>query len=158
MATIQLSNEDARLTYLALQYHLARPGSELNHEAGRPSTSGLRDTASALEPQLAQAVATIELNGEQQRRLLSAIGGAINELKSTPLLEAGGRGTMPTFTETLRRLYPEVAEDPEEAMALAGHMLQLRRRFAAQAIADSTEDVDRPTAATRPWWRFWRRD
>ncbi len=154
MATIQLSNEDARLTYLALQYHLARPGSELSQESGGPTTSGLRDTASALEPQLELAIATVELNSEQQHRLLSAIGGTINELKATPLLEAGGRGTMPTFTEALRRLYPEVAEDPEEAMALAGHMLQLRRRFAAQATEEDADSLT--TAAGRPWWRFWR--
>ncbi len=157
MATIQLSNEDARLMYLALQYHLARPGSELSQESNGPA-GGLRDTAAALEPQLQLAIATVELNGEQQRRLLAAIGGTINELKATPLLEAGGRGTMPAFTETLRRLYPAVAQDPEEAMALAGHMLQLRRRFASQAGEDSTNNASSPSSTNgRPWWRFWRR-
>lgn len=158
MATIQLSNEDARLTYLALQYHLARPGSELDQETGGTVSSGLRDTAAALKPQLELAVATVELNGEQQRRLHSAIGGTINELKATPLLEAGGRGTMPAFTETLRLLFPAVAEDPDEAMSLAGHMLQLRRRFASQAAEDATNHTDSPSSTkSPPWWRFWRR-
>lgn len=154
MATIQLSNEDARLTYLALQYHLARPGSELDRESGQGSDQGLTKVAAALEPQLEQAVATIELSADQQRRLDSAIGGSINELKSTPLLAAGGRGTMPAFAETLRRLYPEVAEDPDQALPLAGHMLQLRRRFAGQA----TEDADDQAATANGfWWRFWKR-
>ncbi len=157
MTTIQLSNEDARLTYLALQYHLARPGSELDQETGETVTSGLGETAAALKPQLELAVATVELNGEQQRRLHSAIGGTINELKATPLLEAGGRSTMPAFAETLRLLFPAVAEDPDEAMSLAGHMLQLRRRFAAQAAQDSTDHADSPPATEgRRWWRFWQ--
>jgi hypothetical protein len=157
MATIQLSNEDARLTYLAIQYHLSRPGSELDQESGKPAASGLRETASALEPQLELAVASVELDAAQQQRLHSAIGGTINELKATPILEAGGRGTMPAFTETLNRLYPEVAQDPEESMALAGHMLQLRRRFAAQSAADSAMDTGDPSGPeNRPWWRFWR--
>ncbi len=154
MANLQLSNVDARLTYLALQYHLARPGSELEQESGQQSDKGLAEVAAALEPQLQQAVATIELSAEQQRRLDSAIGGSINELKATPLLEAGGKGTMPAFAETLRQLFPEVAENPEEALPLAGHMLQLRRRLSTQAAVE----IDQPDAIRkRPWWRFWKR-
>ena len=153
MASLQLSNVDARLMYLALQYHLGRPGSELDQETGQQSDHGLAEVAAALEPQLQQAVATIELSADQQRRLDSGIAGSINELKATPLLEAGGRGTMPAFAETLRRLFPEVAEDPEEALPLAGHLLQLRRRLSTQAAAKT----DRPDVVPkRPWWRFWK--
>ena len=148
MASLQLSNVDARLMYLALQYHLGRPGSELE------SNQGLAEVAAALEPQLQQAVATIELSADQQRRLDSAIAGSINELKATPILEAGGKGTMPAFAETLRRLFPEAAEDPEEALPLAGHLLQLRRRLNTQATAE----IDKPdTVAPRPWWQVWKR-
>ncbi len=154
MASLQLSNVDARLTYLALQYHLDRPGSELDQESGKQSDQGLAEVAAALEPQLQLAVATIELSADQQRRLDSAIGGSMNELKSTPILEGGGKSTMPAFAETLRRLFPEVAEDPEEALPLAGHMLQLRRRLNTQAAAE----IDEPDAVLpQPWWRFWKR-
>ncbi|MCI0776882.1 MAG: hypothetical protein J4N95_01765 [Chloroflexi bacterium] len=153
MATLQLPNTDARLTYLAIQYHLARPGSELDHESGRPAGSGLSSVAAALEPQLDKAVAEIELNNDQQQRLDSAIGGSINELKTSPLLEAGGRGTIPAFTETLRRLFPEAADDPNEALSLAGHMLQLRRRIAAQALPEA----DAPDEERQAWWQVWKR-
>ena len=152
MATLQLPNTDARLTYLAVQYHLARPGSELDHESGRPAESGLSDLAAALEPQLDKAVATIELSGSQQVRLDSAIGGSINELKTSPLLDAGGRGTIPAFAETLRRLFPEAADDPDEALSLAGHMLQLRRRIAAQV----QPEADEPREEESPWWQVWK--
>ncbi len=154
MANLQLSNVDARLTYLALQYHLGRPGSELDQESGQQADQGLAEVAAALEPQLQQAVATIALSADQQRRLDSAIGGSINELKATPILEAGGKGTMPAFSDALRRLFPGVAKDPEEVLALAGHLLQLRRRLSTQAAAD----IDRPEpVATRPWWQVWKR-
>ncbi|MEX0785434.1 MAG: hypothetical protein WD939_02245, partial [Dehalococcoidia bacterium] len=82
MTTIQLSNADARLAYLALQYHLARPGSELDPQTRQPATHGLAEVATTLEPQLEQAVSTIELEPFQRQRLDSAIAGTINELKS----------------------------------------------------------------------------
>ena len=50
MATFQLANLDARLAYLALQYHLARPGSELDPETKQPTAHGLAGVARSLEP------------------------------------------------------------------------------------------------------------
>lgn len=155
MPTFQLSNIDARLAYIALQYHLGRPGAELAQDSGKPSDESLTDIATELEPQLMQAVATIELSEGQRERLLSAISGSINELKASPLLDAGGKTMLPAFKEALERLFPEVADDPDEALPLAGHMLQLRRRLQSQA---HTEAPEQDTSAGRPWWRFWRSD
>ena len=153
MTTVQLSNLDARLAYLAVQYHLSRPGSELQRETNQPSAHGLAGVAGALEPQLDNAVATIELTGEQRDRLASAIAGAINELKATPLLAAGGRQSMvPAFRETLRRLFPDAAGDPDEATRLAGHLLALRRR-----LEQLPTHVAAEAPRERSRWRFWRR-
>jgi hypothetical protein len=110
--------------------------------------------AAALEPQLDKSVATIELDGGQQAKLGSAMSGSINELKTSQLLEAGGRTTIPAFAETLQRLFPEAADDPEEALALAGHMLQLRRRIATQE-QPAAEEPDRGTQPS--WWQVWKR-
>ena len=154
MATIKLSNEDARLTYLALQYHLARPGSELNQATPGSEPGGLSEATAALEPQLKSGVAMIELNGAQQRRLLSAISGAITELKATPLQDALGRGTMPAFTDALRRLFPGVSKDPEAVVALSGRMLQLRRRVEGQSVVDKTNGSSTDRS---PLWQFWKR-
>lgn len=153
MATIQLSNADARLTFLALQYHLARPGSELDPETKQPAARGLGEVARTLEPQLNQAVTEIELGGRQQERLISAIAGAINELKAYQLLKGGGRGPSPGFAEALRRLYPEVDREPEKAVQLAGHLVALRRRLERAHVADEPAAEREP----RPWWRFWER-
>ena len=154
MTNIQLSNIDARLVFLALQYHLARPGSELSRETKQPAASGLAEAAKALEPQLAQAVATIELDGDQQLRLEDAIAGTLNELKTYPLLAAAGGTTVPGFAETLQRLFPEVADDPEEAVSLAGHMMALRRRL--QNVDSPPPSADDSSAGGRGW-RFWQR-
>ena len=78
MATLQLAALDAKMIYLALQYHLARPGAELDPESKQPMAHGLSEVAQALEPQLDRAVATVELSEYQRQRLLSAIAGTMN--------------------------------------------------------------------------------
>ena len=162
MATLQLAPLDAKLIYLALQYHLARPGAELDPESKQPMTHGLAEVAQALEPQLDRAVATVELSEYQRQRLLSAIAGTMNELKTYPLLDAvpperggGRRTTVPGFDAVLRRLFPEVDEEPDEAPQLAGHFMSLRRRLEDAAAAAAEEEASNP--ARPPWWRFWQR-
>ncbi|MCH7837813.1 MAG: hypothetical protein IIC26_04830 [Chloroflexi bacterium] len=162
MATLQLAPLDAKLIYLALQYHLARPGAELDPESKQPLAHGLAEVAQALEPQLDRAVATVELSEYQRQRLLSAIAGTMNELKTYPLLDAvpperggGRRTTVPGFDAVLRRLFPEVDDEPDEAPQLAGHFMSLRRRLEDAAAAAAEEEAS--TAARSPWWRFWQR-
>ena len=162
MATLQLAPLDAKLIYLALQYHLARPGAELDPESKQPMTHGLAEVAQALEPQLDRAVATVELSEYQRQRLLSAIAGTMNELKTYPLLDAvpperggGRRTTVPGFDAVLRRLFPEVDGEPDEAPQLAGHFMSLRRRLEDAAAAAAEEEASSPTRP--PWWRFWQR-
>ncbi len=162
MATLQLAPLDAKLIYLALQYHLARPGAELDPESKQPMAHGLAEVAQALEPQLHRAVATVELSEYQRQRLLSAIAGTMNELKTYPLLDAvpperggGRRTTVPGFDAVLRRLFPEVDEEPDEAPQLAGHFMSLRRRLEDAAAAAAEEEASTP--AQPPWWRFWQR-
>lgn len=155
MTTLQLANVDARLAFLAVQYHLARPGSELDRTTGQASAQGLGAVAAAIEPQLERAVATVELGDEQRDRLLSAVSGAINELKAYPMMAASGRSSVPAFHDALRRLFPEVAAEPDEATALAGHLLALRRRLEQLPVAGPVEEA--ASGSGRPWWRFWRR-
>jgi hypothetical protein len=156
MTTVQLSNLDARLVFLALQYHLSRPGSELQRETGGPPSLGLAAIAPGLEAQLDKAIVAIELSDEQPERLGSAIAGAINELKSTSLMAASGTQSMvPAFREALRRLFPDAVEDPDEALQLAGHLLTLRRRLEQLPRAAAEEW---PQTKPQSRWRFWQRN
>ncbi len=154
MTTIQLPHADAKLVFLALQLHLESPGSELDAESGGPRPDSLTRVEKELEPQLRMAVASVELTSSQQERLSSALAAAINQLKSLPLLVAGGQQPPPRFAAAMRTLYPETAEDPENALPLAGDMVQLRRRIAKAAASQA------PVAAAQaqPWWQFWRRN
>jgi len=152
MTTVQLTNLDAKLAYVALQYHLARPGSELDPATKEASAHRLSDVARELEPQLARASATIELSDEQRRRLVSAIAGAMNELKASPLLAGGGQTMVPAFRDALQRFFPDAADDVDESTQLAGHMLTLRRRLEQIEPAAGREN-----GGGRRWWSFWKR-
>jgi hypothetical protein len=161
---LRLPPTQAKLVFLAIAYHLARPGSELDPETKLPSQHGLAEVSSALQPQLRQAVASITLSAYQLERLGSAVLGVVNELKVYPMLEArppeeggGRRSSVPGFDRTLRHLFPEVEEDPDEATALIEPLVTLKRRLDA-ALREAGEEEQRlaPSPQRRPWWRFWR--
>jgi hypothetical protein len=168
-AELRLQPTDAKLIFLALAYHLARPGSELDPETKMPVEHGLAEVSSALQPQLGQAVASITLSGYQLERLGSAMLGSVNELKVYPMLEArapeeggGRRSTVSGFDKTLRHLFPEVEEDADEVVAIAEQMIMLKRRIdkaldEARAAGESPElSSAGEERARRRWWRFWR--
>jgi hypothetical protein len=161
---LRLPQAQARLVFLALAYHLARPGSELDPATKMPVQHGLAEVSSTLQPQLRQAVASVTLSAYQLERLGSAVLGAINELKVYPMLEprppeegGGRRTTVPGFDQTLRHLFPEVDEDPDATTALIEALMALKRHLDG-ALREATEE-ERPPAPTRPrpWWQVWRR-
>ncbi len=169
-AELRLQPTEAKLIFLALAYHLARPGSELDPETKTPVQHGLAEVSSALQPQLSQPVASIALSAYQLERLGSAMLGSVNELKVYPMLEArppeeggGRRSTVPGFDQTLRHLFPEVDEDPDEVLAIAERMIALKRRIdKALEEARAGEEPSQPPAAgesraPRRWWQFGRR-
>lgn len=161
---LHLQPAQAKLIFLALAYHLARPGSELDPQTKMTVQHGLAEVSSALQPQLRQAVASLTLSAYQLERLGIAILGAVNELKVYPMLEArppeegGGRRSMvPGFDRTLRHLFPEVDEDVDEATALVEPFMALKRRLDGALRQAAEEEQQRAPSARRPWWRFWRR-
>jgi hypothetical protein len=159
-ATLQLRSDDAKLVFLAIAYHLGRPGSELDPETKQPVEHGLAEVASALQPQLRMAVASITLRHNQAQRLLSALLGTITELKAYAMLGAGTkeapghRSTVPGFDGSLRHLFPEVEEDAEEPLDLAERVLKLRRAI-EEEVADLEEEAPQPAQQPRRrWWPF----
>jgi hypothetical protein len=158
--TLQLRPEDAKLVFLAVAYHLGRPGSELDPITKQPVEHGLAEVASSLQPQLRLAVASIDLRPNQLRRLLSGMLGSITELN--PMLEqradmdgGGRRSSVPGFDRTLRHLFPEVEEDPGESLDLAERMLLLKRRLDDATAGFGEEEPPAPPERKR-WWPFKR--
>ena len=153
--TFRLTHDEPRLVFLALVYHLARPGSELDADTLAPSESGLRDVKLELGAHLFEQSADVELDQEQYRRLLSAIYGSVNELRVLHM--RGDRGSVPGFRDTARQLFPGMADDPDAALDVAEAMMLLHRRLErAVSRATSVKSGDMATSVQSHRWPFRR--
>jgi len=147
--SLRLPQRQARLVALAVRYHLARPGSELDRETLQEYEHGLAEVPAALEPQLDAASATLELSSLQVTLLATAMSSVVSELKmysvfDTMAGESGRpRSTAAGFDERLRGLFPEVAAEPAAADALAGEMTMLRRELPLGRARELIEEARR---------------
>lgn len=157
---LKLTHDEPRLVYLALVYHLGRPGSELDPvtKMPLPEQRGMRRLKVALGGEVERDEAIIELDDEQYRKLLSAIYGCVNELRVYHM-RGGAESTVARFTETARSLFPALSEDPEAALDVAEAMMMLHRRIEravqrANAAARMPEEGAQAPGPRR--WRFRR--
>lgn len=150
---LRLTHDEPRLVYLALTYHLARPGSELDPATKMPLKRGLRAVKEQLGPQLEGESAIIELDEALFGRLLSAIFGSVNELRVYHMHGGAAATDVVDFAETLRGLFPEVAEDPEEALAVSEAMMMLHRRLerAVRQAAEQGRSEENRERGRRRW-------
>ena len=165
VTNIQLQQEDARLAFLAVAYHLGRPGSELDPYTKQPVEHGLAEVAASLQPQLRGDEASITVNQDQAKRLMSGMLGTISELKSYPMLELrqdadGRRSTVPGFDRTLKHLFPEVEEDAFVTTEVAEGMLRLRRRLEGElaTLLAEAEQPAPPSKSKPGWWPFGKKN
>ena len=158
---LKLTHDEPRLVYLALVYHLGRPGSELDPVTKQPVEHGLREVKTALGNDVASESAVIELDDDQYRKLLLAIYGSVNELR-VHHMRGGAESTVARFSETARTLFPEVAHEPEAALDVAEAMMMLHRRIeravaraGAPASPSGAPEGSEPPKG-RPRWPFRR--
>ncbi len=152
---------------LAVAYHLARPGSELDRETMEEYEHGLAELPPALEPQLDAEAATLELSPLQTSLLATALSSVVNELKMYSTFDtmagesARPRSTAPGFDEKLRDLFPEIAEDSAVASDLAGEMTMLRRELpqgrARERLEEERRAAEERAPAAKKRWQFWKR-
>ena len=164
--SLRLPQRQARLVALAVAYHLARPGSELDRDTLQEYQHGLAEVPAALEPQLDAERATLELSSLQVTLLATAMSSVVSELKmysvfDTMAGESGrSRSTAAGFDERLRELFPEVAAEPAAADALAEEMTMLRRELPvgrARELMEETRIAEERAQAGKRRWQFWRR-
>ena len=166
--SLTLPQRQARLAYLALTYHLGRPGSEIDPATLKPGRKGLSGVGPILEKQLDEEEATLELTPFQLTLLGSALLGALNELKLYSLLDtmaarsSRSRSTVPGFEIVLLRLFPELAADPTVASELAQEIMLTRRELtptierAEELLREEKEEAEE--SKRRRWaWPFRRR-
>ncbi len=164
---LRLPNHQARLVALAVSYHMARPGSEIDHETLSEYEHGLAEVLPVIDGQLNQESASIELSPLQTMLLSGAFSAVISELKMYSTLDtmAGAshrpRSTAPGFDDRLRALFPEIAGDPSYASKLAEDMTLLRRQVPstrAREIIEADRKAAREAARVRKKpWQFWKR-
>ncbi len=151
---LKLTHDEPRLVYLALVYHLGRPGSELDQVTKQPVAHGLREVKVALGRELAGDSAIIELDDAQLPKLLSAIYGCATELRGHHLRD-GAVSTVARFTETAIELFPQMRTEPEDALVVAEAMVMLHRRIerAVRRASAPTSGAsnDDPPASQRRW-------
>ncbi len=170
--SLRLPQRQARMVALAVAYHLARPGSELDRETMREYEHGLAELPAALEPQLEAETATLELSPLQVTLLATAMSSVLSELKMYSVFDtmagdsARPRSTAHGFDEKLRGLFPEIAADPAVADDLAGEMTMLRRELPLGRARERLEEADahrehraaeERERAGKKRWQFWKR-
>ncbi len=161
---LRLPQRQARLVALAVAYHLARPGSELDRDTMREYEHGLAETPHTLDPQLDAQEATLELGPLQVTLLSAALSSVVNELKTYAMLDItpGGRPRSAArgFDDKLRSLFPNVAADPPAALDLAGEAAILRRQLPLARAREQLEEqrtADQKPRVRKKRWQFWKR-
>jgi len=164
---LTLPQHEARLAFLAVLYHLARPGSEIDRDTLTVIEHGLAEIVPQLEEQIQANAARLELSAYQLSRLSEAMLGAINELKAYPMMDAMSgdsnrpRSTAAGFDEAMRRLFPPAALDANYATRLAEDMVMLWRRIES-GVSQAQRELDtqrraQEAARRKGFWPFGRR-
>jgi len=165
--TIRLPQHQARLVALAIDYHLARPGSEIDRDTMEEYQHGLGEVLPVIQSQVDDVSATFDLSPLQATLLSTAFSSVMSELKMYSIFDtmsgesARPRSTAPGFDDHLRTLFPEVSDDPSYAMGLAEDLAMLRRELpfarAKQALEEESVALEEAKRARRKPWQFWKR-
>lgn len=165
--TVRLPRHQARLVALAVGYHLARPGAEIDPDSMREYTHGLSEILPLIDAQIEEEAATVDLNATQAVLLSTAFSSVLSELKMYSLFDSMAEGSSRPrsiaagFDERLRWLFPEIAGDPAYAMVLAEDLTMLRRELPFQRAREVLEEQRQAAAeakkSRRRWWQVWRR-
>jgi hypothetical protein len=163
---IKLPPHQAKLVTLAVEYHLARPGSELDPDTMSRYKHGLAELVPVLEAQLEEREVTFDMNPLQGMLLSTAFSSTLSELKMYSVFDrmAGDsrrpRSTAHGFDDRLRTLFPAIAGDPSYASRLAEDLTMLRREmpFArAREMWETERQAAQLARQQRKPWEFWKR-
>jgi hypothetical protein len=164
---IKVPQHQARLVALAVGYHLARPGAEIDPETMTEYRHGLRELLPLIEAQVDEPAAEFELNPLQATMLSTAFSSVLSELKMYSVFDvmAGNsrrpRSTAAGFDDRLRDLFPAVAGDPMYATQLAEDMAMLRRDLpfarAREVLEEQRKAAEEARRRRKKFWQVWKR-
>jgi hypothetical protein len=164
---VRIPQRQAKLVALAIGYHLARPGSEIDRETMANYAHGLAELAPIVDTQLDQSHAIFDMNALQAVLLSTAFSSVLSELKMYSVFDRMSgesrrpRSTSPGFDDRLRNLFPEVAGDPAYASVLAEEMALVRRELplarAKEALEEDRLAREAERRSQKKVWQFWKR-
>jgi hypothetical protein len=152
---LKLTHDEPKLVFLALVYHLGRPGSELDATTVQPVEHGLREVKLELGNHLFDESAVVELDERQLERLMSAMFGSVNELRIFHMRD-GAESTVERFTATARDLFPVLVSEPEAALDIAESMMMLHRRVERAIRRGAAAAAPPPVQKRSGIWPFRR--
>jgi len=165
--TLRLPQHQARLVTLAVSYHLARPGSEIDPNTLTDYEHGLRELLPVVDQQLEAETAHFDVRPLQAVLLSTAISSVISELKVYSVFDSMSgasprpRSTAVGFDDRLRALFPAIAGDPGYASQLAADCLVLRRELpsarARELVVEEKLQAEETARLRKKRWQFWRR-
>ena len=163
---IHLPQHQTRLATLAVTYHLARPGSEIDPDTLSEYEHGLREILPMLDAQLEADAASLEVTPLQAVLLSTACSSVISELKMYSVFDTMSgtsrrpRSTATGFDDRLRTIFPQIDGDPAYASQLAEDMMMMRRELPSARALEMVQEQHRAAKEARAGkkrWQFWKR-
>ena len=161
MITITLQQDEPKILYLALLYHLARPGSEIDPETGKAHIAALKPVMHFLTSELNKAIIELNCLPKQIERIDTALSGLSNELRQYVLSSSS---VVPNFENTLIKFWPEIAVDSnkiEEIMMLTMMTRRKLETFFLQAQNELKHEelklLEERRLRRSQWWKIWKK-
>ena len=161
MITITLRQDEPKILYLALLYHLARPGSEIDPETGKIHMAALKPIMHILTSEIDKPVIELNCSPKQIERIDTALSGLSNELRQFVL---SASSVVLNFENTLLEFWPETATDSNKIEEIMMLTMMTRRKLetffiqAEQELEREALKLDQERRLRRSqWWKIWKK-
>ena len=161
MITITLQQDEPKILYLALLYHLARPGSEIDPETGKKHVAALEPIMHFLTSEINKPIIEFSCLPKQIERIDTALSGLSNELRQFVL---SASSVVPTFENTLMKFWPDAISDSSKLEEIRMLTMMTRRKlevFFIQAEEELEREkllLERERRLQRSqWWKIWKK-
>ena len=161
MITITLQQDEPKVLYLALLYHLARPGSEIDPETGKTHVAALEPVMHFLTSVINKPIIELSCLPTQVERIDTALSGLSNELRQFVLSSSS---VVPNFENTLIEFWPDVISDSNRLEEIMMLTMMTRRKLevffiqAEQELAHEKLLLEQERLSQRSqWWKIWKK-
>ena len=149
------------MLYLALLYHLARPGSEIDPETSKTHVAALAPVMHFLTSVINEPIIELSCLPKQVERIDTALSGLSNELRQFVLSSSS---VVPNFENTLIKFWPDVISDSNKLEEIMMLTMMTRRKLevffiqAEQELEHEKLLLEQERLSQRSqWWKIWKK-